>query len=326
MAGFVEVDQLSFHYDLGRTSFLGQRKLLLAVNDLNFSIQAGETMGLVGESGCGKSTMAKVMIGVHKPQKGSIKLNGSDLVKLGPRQWRALRTKVQYVFQDPLGSLDPRMQALNQVMEPLAIHRVGSRQEQKEKAQSLLTRIGFHAIHHDRYPHQLSGGQRQRIVLARALILNPRLLICDEPVSSLDVSIQAQVINLLQQVREEFGLTMLFISHDLSVIRHLCHRVAVMYLGRIVELADCMELFARPRHPYTQALISAVPIPDPNLERSRQYLEGEPPSLVHPPSGCHFHPRCPISQPECASRVPELRTLKNGTQVACNLVNEESEP
>jgi oligopeptide/dipeptide ABC transporter ATP-binding protein len=321
MAATLEVDHLSFRFDLGRVTLFGQRQFLHAVNDVTFHIQPGETLGLVGESGCGKSTMAKVLIGVHKPSSGYVKLNGTDLKSLTPKGWRELRQKVQYVFQDPLGSLDPRMPALNQVIEPLTIHCIGKPQKRRGKAIHLLEQIGVQDIQHDKYPHQLSGGQRQRIVLARALILDPKLLVCDEPVSSLDVSIQAQVINLLRQVRKDFGLTMLFISHDLSVVRHLCHRVAVMYLGRIVELAECRELFARPRHPYTQALISAVPIPDPDLKRSRQYLEGEPPSLLHPPSGCHFHPRCPVAEPRCAQIVPELRTINNGTQVACNVVS-----
>jgi oligopeptide/dipeptide ABC transporter ATP-binding protein len=319
MTVFLEVDHISFRFDMGRVTPFGQRNFLHAVNDVAFNIQSGETLGLVGESGCGKSTMAKVLIGIHKPSSGKVKLDGINLATLNSKRWRELRKKVQYVFQDPLGSLDPRMPALNQVIEPLTIHRIGKTYERRKKALDLLEQIGFQAIQHNSYPHQLSGGQRQRIVLARALILNPKLLICDEPVSSLDVSIQAQVINLLRQVRKDFGLTMLFISHDLSVIRHLCDRVAVMYLGRIVELAGCKELFARPRHPYTQALISAVPIPDPNLNRTRQYLEGEPPSLLHPPSGCHFHPRCQFAKPKCAQLLPELKTIENGSQVACNL-------
>jgi oligopeptide/dipeptide ABC transporter ATP-binding protein len=321
MPAFVEVEHLSFRFDLGRMTPFGQRKFLHAVNDLTFHIKAGETLGLVGESGCGKSTMAKVLIGIYKPSSGKIRFNGKDPATLDPKGWRELRKKVQYVFQDPLGSLDPRMPALKQVVEPLIIHRIGKPGERREKAINLLEQIGFQAIQHDRYPHQLSGGQRQRIVLARALILNPKLLICDEPVSSLDVSIQAQVINLLRQVQKEFGLTMLFISHDLSVVRNLCQRVAVMYLGRIVELAECMELFPRPRHPYTKALISAVPIPDPNLIRPRQYLEGEPPSLLHPPPGCSFHPRCPFVESRCAKHMPELKMVNDGFQVACHLVD-----
>jgi oligopeptide/dipeptide ABC transporter ATP-binding protein len=320
MTAFLEVDHLSFSFDMGRVTPFGQRHFLRAVNDISFTIQPGETLGLVGESGCGKSTMAKVLIGIHKPYGGKVKLDGMELSTLGPKGWRDLRKKIQYVFQDPLGSLDARMPALNQVIEPLTIHRIGKVNERREKALNLLGQIGFHDLQHDSYPHQLSGGQRQRIVLARALILNPMLLICDEPVSSLDVSIQAQVINLLKQVRKDFGLTMLFISHDLSVVRHLCNRVAVMYLGRIVELAECMELFARPKHPYTRALISAVPIPDPDRNRSRQYLEGEPPSLLNPPSGCHFHPRCQLAEPRCAQVAPELKTIGNGNQVACNVV------
>lgn len=320
MTASLEVDHLSFRFDLGRATLFGQQRFLHAVNDVTFQIQPGETLGLVGESGCGKSTMAKVLIGVHKPDRGYVKLNGTNLKSLSPKGWREFRQKIQYVFQDPLGSLDPRMPALNQVIEPLTIHRIGTPRERREKTIKLLEQIGVQEIHHAKYPHQLSGGQRQRIVLARALILDPGVLVCDEPVSSLDVSIQAQVINLLRQVRKEFGLTILFISHDLSVVRHLCHRVAVMYLGRIVELAECKELFASPRHPYTQALISAIPIPDPELKRSRQYLEGEPPSLLNPPSGCHFHPRCSIAEPRCSQIVPELKTLNNGIQVACNVV------
>lgn len=322
MTAFLEVEHLSGRFDLGRVSLFGPRRFLHAVRDVTFNIQTGETFGLVGESGCGKSTTAKLILGIHKPSSGTVRLNRKDLTALDRRGWREQRKKIQYVFQDPLGSLDPRMTALSQVIESLTIHRIGKPDERRKEALILLEQVGFQAEQHDRYPHQLSGGERQRVVLARALILNPRLLICDEPVSALDVSIQAQVVNLLQQLGKDFGLTMLFISHDLSVVRQLCKRIAVMYLGRIVELVECMELFSNPLHPYTQALISAIPIPDPDLDRERLLLEGEPPSPLTPPSGCPFHPRCHLAITRCTQVLPELKRLDNGSEVACDVVFE----
>ena len=302
----------------------GRKASLKAVDGISFSIDSGQALGIVGESGCGKSTAAKLVLNITKPTSGEIMFDGRDIASCSPVQWRELRRDMQFVFQDPLGALDPRMRVIDQTSEPLQIHKIGTKAEQRERAAELLISVGLKQHTFDRYPHELSGGQRQRVVLARALILEPRLLVCDEPVSALDVSIQAQVINLLAELRERLGLTLMFISHDLSVVRHVCDQVAVMYLGRIVELAQGDALFENPGHPYTQALISAIPIPEPGIERKRITLAGDPPSPIDVPSGCRFHTRCPVAKPVCAERDPQLKPLRDGQQVACHVAHGET--
>lgn len=299
----------------------GRKAELTAVDDLSFTINSGEALGIVGESGCGKSTIAKLILNIIRPDQGEIVFEGHDISHSTPSQWRALRRKMQFVFQDPLGALDPRMKVISQVSEPLLIHNMGTTAEQRQQAGELLTSVGLEKHLFDRYPHEMSGGQRQRVILARALILKPQLLVCDEPVSALDVSIQAQVINLLADLRKERQITLMFISHDLRVVRHVSDHVAVMYLGRIVEISDCNVLFSRPSHPYTQALISAIPLiaRDPNQQRI--FLEGDPPSPFNIPSGCRFHTRCPVAKAVCSELNPSLKSLREGHLVACHIVH-----
>ena len=260
----LEVENLTRHFSTGGGWF-GKRKTIKAVDGVTFDVKRGEVFGIVGESGCGKSSTSKVILNIHPPQAGSVRLNGVDLSVLPEKEWRDIRRRIQYVFQDPLGALDPRIKIIDQVIEPLVIHNIGTPSDRSQKALKLLISVGLLEGQFDKYPHELSGGQCQRVVLARSLIMDPELVICDEPISSLDVSIQAQVINLLQKLRTDLGLTILFISHDLSIIRYLCDRVAVMYLGKIVEMASFHHLFKSPKHPYTQALISAIPIPEPGM-------------------------------------------------------------
>ena len=300
-----------------------KKKYVHVLNGINFSINEGEALGLVGESGCGKSTTAKLIMDIYSPTTGSIKYNSTELTGLKGKEKKDIRKDIQYVFQDPMGALNPRIAVIEQIYEPLIIHygRKGIKGYYK-KAVDLLESVGMKEAHGKMYPHQLSGGQRQRVVLARAMILEPELLICDEPISALDVSIQAQVVNLLMKIREEKGITLLFISHDLSMVRHLCDRTAVMYMGNIVEFADRETLFNNPLHPYTKSLINAIPIPDPRIKREETILEGEIPSLLNPPSGCRFHPRCPVAMPECSIREPELKILSDGRQAACLALEE----
>ena len=317
----LQVENLTRHFQAGRRGLFGARQTVRAVDGISFEVKRGEVFGIVGESGCGKSTASKAILNIHPPQAGSVRLNGINLTTLSEPEWREMRRKIQYVFQDPLGALDPRIKVIEQVIEPLIIHRLGTRLERKEKAIRLLHSVGILDDQLAKYPHEVSGGQRQRVVLARALILEPELLICDEPISALDVSIQAQVVTLLQRLRAELGLTILFISHDLSIVRYLCDRVAVMYLGEIVEMASVTELFESPQHPYTRALISAIPIPEPGMEREHIFLEGEPPSPINPPPACRFHVRCPFSAPLCRRRAPEMISYPGGRMVACHLVH-----
>jgi len=313
------VEGLSRHFSLSRSGLFGPRPAVKAVDDVSFTINRGEVLGIVGESGCGKSSVAKAILNIHPPQAGSVRLDGTELTKLSSAAWREMRRKIQYVFQDPLNALDPRMKVLDQVIEPLIIHGLGTGWGRTERARKMLDSVGLGEIHLGKFPHELSGGQQQRVVLARALVLEPQILLCDEPVSALDVSIQAQVVKLLQKLRVEFGLTILFISHDLSIVRFLCDRVAVMYLGRIVEIADTKDLFDAPQHPYTRALISAIPIPVPGVRRDRILLEGEPPSPVNLPSGCRFSPRCPHRAPLCPQSEPALEAVETNHRVACHL-------
>ncbi|MCH8091801.1 MAG: ABC transporter ATP-binding protein [Proteobacteria bacterium] len=294
-----------------------------AVDGISFHIRKGETFGLVGESGCGKTTTGRCILQLEQATEGQIFFDGVNIAELDRRELSALRQKIQVIFQDPYSSLNPRMKIGEIIGEPMRVHGIEPDADKRHaRVAELLSICGLDPKFADRYPHEMSGGQRQRVGIGRALALNPEFIICDEPVSALDVSIQAQVINLLEDLRDEFGLTYLFIAHDLSVVRHLCHRVAVMYLGKIVELAECDELYDNPIHPYTQALLAAVPVPDPEIESKREHkvMKGEVPSPINPPSGCVFHPRCPMAVEGCRSVVPELREIKPGHWVACTEV------
>jgi peptide/nickel transport system ATP-binding protein/oligopeptide transport system ATP-binding protein len=292
-----------------------------AVDGVDFTIQKGETLGLVGESGCGKSTVGRTILRLLEPTSGHVEFDGTDIFEVNKGDLKALRKDMQIIFQDPYASLNPRRPVGDSIMAGLNIHKIGTKAERLDIVMDTLKKVGMDKYHAHRYPHEFSGGQRQRIGIARAIALHPRFIICDEPVSALDVSIQSQVLNLLQDLQGEFGLTYLFIAHNLSVVEHISDRVAVMYLGKIVELAPRKELFLNPLHPYTQALMSAIPIPKPNLKRERIILQGEVPSPQNPPSGCRFHPRCPVAVDECSKIEPEFIHAKADHWVACHLVN-----
>jgi oligopeptide/dipeptide ABC transporter ATP-binding protein len=320
----IEVKDLKMHFPVSEGILIPKVVARVkAVDGITFSIKKGETLGLVGESGCGKTTTGRCILQLEKPTAGEILYNGVNLNDLRGKEMVPYRQKIQVIFQDPYSSLNPRMKIHEIISEPMRIHRIITDRKQRDKrVLELLNVVGLSARFADRYPHEMSGGQRQRVGIARALAMNPEFIVCDEAVSALDVSIQAQVINLLEDLRDEFGLTYLFIAHDLSVVRHLCHRVAVMYLGNMVELADCDELFDNPMHPYTKALLNAVPIPDPTLESRREHkiIKGEIPSPINPPSGCVFHPRCEIAVDGCSKVTPEFRELRPGHWVACTEV------
>jgi oligopeptide/dipeptide ABC transporter ATP-binding protein len=288
-----------------------------AVDDVSFVVQKGETLGMVGESGCGKTTVGRTMLRLIEPTAGSVMYDGKDVFKLKSGELKAVRRDLQIIFQDPFASLDPRVPIGESIMEGLHIHNIGAPKERGDVMMDTLKRVGLEHYHARRYPHEFSGGQRQRIGIARALALRPKFIVCDEPVSALDVSIQSQVLNILKDLQSEFGLTYLFIAHNLSVVEHISDRVAVMYLGKMVELADRDEIYRDPKHPYTQALMSAIPVPDPKLKRSRTILKGDVPSPLHPPSGCRFHPRCPIAVEMCSQKEPEFREIKPNHWVAC---------
>jgi len=323
----LRVENLVKHFPIYQGVIRRQVGAVHAVDGVSFEIYKGETLGLVGESGCGKSTAGRTILRLYKPTDGHVYYDGTDLASLSEREMRKMRRKLQIIFQDPYASLNPRMTVADIVGEPLIVHKVANGKEVQERVQELLALVGLNPAFADRYPHEFSGGQRQRIGVARSLALQPDLIICDEPISALDVSIQAQVINLLEDLQKQFGLTYLFIAHDLSMVRHISDRVAVMYLGVIMELAERDELYDHPLHPYSQALLSAVPIPDPVAEerRHRIILEGDVPSPVNPPSGCRFRTRCPIAESVCAEQKPEWREVKPGHFVACHLVEAQTQ-
>ena len=312
------VTNLKKYFHVGGGLFAGSGLTIRAVDDVSFAVQAGETFGLVGESGCGKTTLGQTVIRLYDPTEGSIVFNGTEISKLRPRALRPIRRDIQMIFQDPSASLDPRMTIGSAISEPMNINANLSKGEKRDRVQELLRVVGLNSYFANRYPHEFSGGQRQRIGIARALALNPKMVICDEPVSALDVSIQAQVLNLLKGLQEQFHLTYLFIAHNLAVVAHISDRIGVMYLGKLVEVASSRDITDAPRHPYTKALISAIPVPDPSHARNRIILEGDVPSPAKPPSGCRFHPRCPIAQPNCAVDEPELLEKAADHWVACH--------
>ena len=308
----VEIRHLVKHFPVEGTD-----DLVRAVDDVSFDIKAGETLGLVGESGCGKSTVGRCLLRLYEPTSGEIRFENQEITDISGGAMQKLRREMQIIFQDPYASLNPRLTIEKIVGEPLVIHKIGNAAERRARVADLLAKVGLNPDYMRRYPHEFSGGQRQRIGIARALALNPKLIVADEPVSALDVSVQAQVVNLLQDLQSEFGLTYLFISHGLAVVEHISNRVAVMYLGKIVEIADAATLYENPLHPYTKALLSAIPIPDPTRKRQRIVLQGDVPTPINPPSGCRFRTRCPLAIDECAAIVPELREIEPNHFAAC---------
>jgi len=315
----LEVKNLKKYFPIKGGIFSKAIGYVYAVDGVSFYLNEGESLGLVGESGCGKSTTARVILRLIEPTDGEILFEGKDICKLDNKEMRSIRRDMQIVFQDPYASLDPRRTVEQIIGEPLNVFEIGTKKERKERIVYLLQKVGLSPDHARRYPHEFSGGQRQRIGIARALALNPKLIIGDEPVSALDVSIQAQVINLMEDIQKEFKLSYIIIAHDLAVVEHICDRIAVMYLGRIVELARDKELYSSPVHPYTVALLSAIPVPDPNITKKRIILEGDVPSPMRPPPGCHFHTRCPRKKKECETTIPKLTEIGDGHSVACHL-------
>lgn len=323
----LEVKDLKMHFPIKikTKGFISEKKYVKAVDGVSFSIHEGETLGLVGESGCGKSTTGKMIVKLLDPTEGSILFRGKDVFKTQGEESKLLRKEVQIIFQDPYSSLDPRFTVGRTISEPLLVHKIGDDKTRKERAIKLMNDVGLMGEYYDRYPHEFSGGQRQRIGVARALALNPSLIVCDEPVSALDVSIQAQILNLMQELQTKYHLTYLFISHNLSVVKHICDRIAVMYLGKIVEIANKKDLFDDPKHPYTQALLSAIPIPDPEMIVEQEMLEGDVPSPVDPPSGCRFHTRCKHVMDICKKEEPRELKLGEGHNVACHLYDDKED-
>ena len=322
MSTLLKVENLYKAFKVSANRPGAAKQSLRAVDGVSFEIKSGETLGLVGESGCGKSTTGKLLLRLIEPDSGMIQFDGRDVAGMGHRELTAIRRDMQMIFQDPYSSLNPRMRVGEIIGEPLVVHSLAKGRAIKEQVLALMQKVGLAPEHYDRYPHEFSGGQRQRIGIARTLAVQPRLIVADEPVSALDLSIQAQIVNLLKDLQEEFGLTYLFISHDLGIIEHVCDRVAVMYLGRIVEIATAEQLYHQPCHPYTEALLNAVPIPDPQRVREHQILSGEIPSPINPPTGCHFHPRCPYAQEICRKEYPALADHAKGHQSACHFSGE----
>lgn len=320
---FLEIQNLSKRFAIKGGLFSREVASVKAVQSINLQIKKGETLGLVGESGCGKSTLGRCIIRLIEPTEGKIILDGQDITQLKGENLRSLRRKMQIIFQDPFASLNPRMTVGSIIEEPLIIHNLfHSKKDRQDRVQQLLQLVGLRPEHIQRYPHEFSGGQRQRIGIARALAVEPEFIVCDEPVSALDVSIQAQVINLLMDLQQKLGLTYLFIAHDLKVVEHISNRVAVMYLGQIVELADADELYKNPMHPYTKALLSAIPVPNPHKKEKRIILTGDVPSPMNPPNGCYFHPRCPDATPDCGTQKPKLCFTRPEHQTSCLRVPE----
>ncbi len=316
----LEVKNLKKHFPIKGGVFGRQVNSVKAVDGLNFKVKKGETLGLVGESGCGKSTTGRTILRLLEATEGEVVFDGRDIHSLSKKELREIRKEVQMIFQDPYASLNPRMKVGNIIKEPLDIHGL-AKGHKREKVRDLLEKVGLSANHEDRYPHEFSGGQRQRIGIARALAVDPKLIVCDEPVSALDVSIQAQVINLMDDLQDEFDLTYIFIAHDLSVVRHISDRVAVMYLGKMAELADKEKIYSNPQHPYTKALLSAIPIADPTIKREKIILEGDVPSPIDPPSGCRFHTRCPVAEDICSQNTPVFEDKGEEHFAACHLID-----
>ncbi|MBN2897554.1 MAG: dipeptide ABC transporter ATP-binding protein [Clostridia bacterium] len=321
----LEVKNLKKYFTISSGLFGGKTEYVKAVDDVSFTINRGETLGLVGESGCGKSTTGRTLIRLYDVTGGEVIFDGAEIGHMSEHELKPYRKKIQMIFQDPYASLNSRMTVADIVGEPLDIHGLASGQARQDRIYELLHTVGLSKDHASRYPHEFSGGQRQRIGIARALAVNPDFIICDEPISALDVSIQAQVVNMLEDLQNEYGLTYLFIAHDLSMVKHISDRIGVMYLGKLVEIADSNELYERPEHPYTQALLSAIPIPDPEITRNaeRIILEGDVPSPLNPPSGCRFRTRCRYAMERCSQEEPQLRDIGNGHQVACHLMDEK---
>lgn len=317
----LDVANLKKYYPIKQGVFNKTKETVRAVDGVSFKVNKGETLGIVGESGCGKSTTGRMIMRLIEPTDGKVIFEGQDILNLSKHEMRKVRKDIQMIFQDPFASLNPRQTVGQIIEEPMIVHKMGDRKKRQARVQELLELVGLSAYHAKRYPHQFSGGQRQRIGIARALAVEPKLIIADEPVSALDVSVQSQVLNLLQDLQKKLNLTYIFIAHDLSVVRHISNRVGVMYLGKMVELADSETLYREPKHPYTQALLSAVPIPDPENKTKRIILSGDVPSPAHPPSGCPFHDRCPVAKTICSEEIPHLRELADGRLVSCHLVD-----